>query len=349
MPMPEQKLFEAALVILKGETADRTDAAPPAEWDAGPAARFPLHWLSDLGSAQAVEMRRLWRELPLLTRRDLIGRMEEEARENFELDFLAVARIALNDADPEVRVHAIRSFWECGDSKLVEKFIQFMEQDPEVTVRASAAEALGPFVERAELEEIPLSIGDRITARLIGVIRGKGELVVRCRAVESIGYASDPQVRAILENAHAHPAEPMRASALLAMGRSADPAFAAIIADELRSIAPALRAEAARAAGALGMRKSVPQLIELLEDVDAAVRGCAIDALGEIGGDPAREALEKMQKTAAGGEWDRIEAALENAEFQDSLSDLPLLDIDELDELDEDDEEDEEEDGDEGE
>ena len=210
------------VVILKGEAGDRTDAVPPADRESGPAARFPLHWLSDLSSGQAAEMARLWRDLPVLTRRDLIGRMEEEARENFEMDFLAVARIALNDGDPEVRVHAIRSFWECGDAKLVDKFIQFMEQDPEMTVRAAAASALGPFVERAELEEIPSAVGERITARLIGVIRGKDELEVRRRAVESVGYASDPRVRAILENAHSHPAEIMRASALLAMGRSAD-------------------------------------------------------------------------------------------------------------------------------
>ncbi|MGB7539377.1 MAG: HEAT repeat domain-containing protein [Anaerolineales bacterium] len=330
--MSEQKLFDAAWVILKGEAGDRADAVPPADRDPGPAARFPLHWLSDLGTEQAARMARLWRELPVLTRRDLMGRMEEEARANFEVDFLAVARIALNDGDPEVRVHAIRSFWECGDVKLVEKFIQFLEQDPDLSVRASAAEALGPFVERAELEEIPFSTGVRIAARLIGVIRGKDALEVRRRAVESVGYASDPRVRPILENAHSHPAEPMRASALLAMGRSADSSFAAIVADELRNPAPAIRAEAARAAGALGIKKAVRQLIELLEDVDTGVRACAIEALGEIGGGPAREALERMQNLAAGEEWDRIEAALENAEFEDSLSDLPLLDIDGIDE-----------------
>lgn len=321
--MSDQKLFDAALVILQGEAAARPGAAP--------AARFPLHWLSDLGSKQAASMASLWRDLPLPARRDLMGRMEKEAQENFEVDFLAVARIALNDEDPEVRIPAIRSFWECGDVKLVEKFIQFMEQDPEVAVRVSAASALGPFVERAELEEIPASVGRRITERLIALIRGKDDLEVRRRAVESVGYASDPRVTAILENAHAHPDEAMRASALRGMGRSADPSFAPIIVEELRSTSPLLRVEAARAAGALELKKAVPALIELLEDVDDEVRGCAIDALGEIGGGPACEALEKMMPLAVGEEWDRIDTALENAEFQESLSDLPLLDLDETD------------------
>ncbi|MBN1438154.1 MAG: HEAT repeat domain-containing protein [Anaerolineales bacterium] len=324
--MSEHKLFDAAMVILEGMTGDSRTAKSKPKGESR--ACFPLDWLTDLGREQAAAFARCWRRLPIDARRDLIGRMEEEARKNFELDFLAVARIALDDPDPEVRVHAIRAFWECGDLKLVDRFLQFIEKDPQAVVRAGAAAALGAFVERSELEEIPALIGERITARLIAVIRGSDELEVRRCAVESVGYSSNPQVRAILENAHAHAEERMRASALTAMGRSADPSFADIVAAELRSPSPVLRAEAARAAGLLDLKRSVPQLIELLEDVDPAVRGCAVDSLGEIGGEKARTALEKMQKEAAGAEWDRIEAALENAEFQDSLGALPLLDLD---------------------
>ncbi len=341
--MSEQKLFDAAMVLLKGMAGDSPAADRQPSAESKSEVRFPLHWLSDLASGQAAEMARLWRRLPVDARRDLMGRMEVEARENFELDFLAVARIALNDGDAKVRVHAIRAFWECGDAKLVDRFLQFMEQDPDLSVRAGAASALGAFVERSELEEIPPSIGERITARLIAVIRGKDDLEVRRRAVESVGFSSDPQVRAILENAHTHAEERMRGSALLAMGRSADPFFSGIVVEELHSSSPLLRAEAARAAGALGLRKSIPQLIDLLEDVDAGVRANTIDALGEIGGETARNGMEKMQKQAVGEEWDRIEEALENAEFQDSLGELPLLDLDELEEETEDEEEDEEE------
>jgi HEAT repeat protein len=113
---------------------------------------------------------------------------------------------------------------------------------------------------------------------------------------------------------------------------------------ELGSRSPALRAEAARAAGALGLRSAVAQLVELLEDPDGTVRLHAIDSLGEIGGDAARKALEDVQGEAEGDEWDRIEEALENAEFQDSISDLPLLSLDDEEEEDGDDDEDDEED-----
>jgi HEAT repeat protein len=113
------------------------------------------------------------------------------------------------------------------------------------------------------------------------------------------------------------------------MGRSADPGWAGVVSEEMRNVSPAVRAEAARAAGALGLRKAVPLLIDLLEDVDAEVRANAVEALGEIGGEAAREALMKIQMQSSGPEWERIEAALENAEFQDSLADLPLLNVEE--------------------
>jgi Arc/MetJ family transcription regulator len=323
--MAKQTLFESAMVILRAAAGNSSEPG-----------RFPLHWLSDLDSGQAAGMARLWRTLPLAVRRDLLGRMEAEARDNFELDFLAIARIALNDEDPETRVHAIRSFWECGDTKLVDRFLGFLEQDPEAAVRAAAASALGLFVERAELGKISATFGRRIVERLIAAVRGRDDLEVRCRAVESLGFSSDPQMRAILENAHTHPEERMRASALLAMGRSADPVWGRVVLEEMRSSLPVLRAEAARAAGSLGLRNAVPPLIELMEDVDSGVHAAAVGALGEIGGGKAREALEKALRQAVGEEWDRIEMALENAEFQDSLGDLPLLDLAGEDEEDED-------------
>jgi HEAT repeat protein len=200
-----------------------------------------------------------------------------------------------------------------------------------------------------ELEKIPASIGGRIVERLKVVAGGKDDLEVRRRAVESIGFSSEPGVHEILAKAYRRGEEPMKASALFAMGRSADPRWSETIIKELGSTLPLLRAEAARAAGALGVRNAVPQLIELLEDTEGNVRWNAIDSLGEIGGDAAQRALEKMQGEADGDEWDRIEEALENAEFQDSISDLPLLSLDEEEEeddegvdVDEDDEEDEE-------
>jgi hypothetical protein len=341
--MSEQKLFDAAIVLLKKE-ADTAAAA------AGPGVRFPLHWLSDLGRLQVREFLGVWRKLPALTRQDLLGRMEEEARANFELDFTAIAHVTLDDADGGVRMHAIRTLWECEDPKLIGRLLQLMEKDPDAAVRSAAASALGVFVEGAELEKIPASIGAKIVERLKAVAGGTDVLDVRRHAVESIGYSSEPGVHAILETAYRNDEELMKSSALFGMGRSADTRWSDTILKELVSRSPALRAEAARAAGQLSLNRSVPLLIEMLEDPDGSVRWNAISALGEIGGEPARRGLEKQQSQADGDEWDRIEEALENAGFKESIGNLPMLTLDEEDEEDEegddgnqDDEEDEDE------
>jgi HEAT repeat protein len=245
-----------------------------------------------------------------------------------------------------VRGFAIKALWECEDVRLAERFLQLMVSDPDPVVQACAAEALGPFVERAELEEISAAVGSRLVEELIRAIRGKGGLDLRCRAVESIGYSSQSEVPALLRAAYRHAAESMRISAVMAMGRTADPDWAGSILPELKSRSARMRAVAAHAAGELSLREAVPVLVELLEDPEPDVRREAIGALGEIGGASARRALTAHQNRAEeDDELELLEEALENAEFQESLGDLTMLDQD----ADEDDvfsEEEEEEDAD---
>jgi HEAT repeat protein len=321
--MSEQKLFESAMTVLRQNAVAEEHG------------RFPLDWLSDLSKSQAGELAGLWRQLPAEIRSDLMGRMEEDARENFELDFTAIARFALEDGDAEVRKSAVQALWECEDTKLIDRYLNLMEKDPDSGVRACAASALGTFVERAELEKLPASVGRTLAEHLIAVIRGGDDLEVRRRAVEALGFSTEPEVEDILGKAYRQSEERMRGSALLAMGHSADPVWSEEVMAELRGNSPVLRHEAARAAGALELRCAVPRLIELLDDADRQVRWSAIEALGEIGGEAARSALGRLQLKADGEEWDRIEAALENAEFQDSLGDLPLMEMGEDDESDE--------------
>jgi hypothetical protein len=317
--MTEQTVFEQALSLL--EATIRIGAGEEER------VHFPLDWLNDLSTDQARALSHLWRRLPVEARRDLMARMHEEMRENFELDFAAIGRFALGDEDAEVRVHAVGTLWECSDSKLADRFIHLLESDPEPAVRACAADALGSFVEQAEFEEIPAEFGLRIRQRLVVVIHGSDELDVRRRAVESMGYSSAPEVRKIVAQAYRDPGESMRASALIAMGRTADLEWSEPVLKELRSASPMLRAEAARAAGGLALRKSIPVLIELLEDVEPLVRRNAIGSLGEIGGKPARRALMQLERNAGEEEIAWIEDALDNIEFQDSLGDLPLMDV----------------------
>jgi HEAT repeat protein len=317
--MTEETIFESAISILQSAASAQTGED---------SARFPLAWLSDLGTAQIRKLAGIWPRLSVLYRRDLMSRMDEEARENFDLDFTAMARHALADEDPEVRGFAIRALWECDDIRLVSRFLQLLESDPDMLVRACAAEALGPFVERAEVEEVPAALRTRMEDGLIRVIRADEDLTIQCKAVESIGYSSHAEVPAIVRVAYRHPDERMRVSAVRAMGHTADPDWAGQVSTELKSRSAGMRAEAARAAGELTLREAVGALVELLEDPELAVRRNAIWSLGEIGGASALRALTKLRNRIEDDdeEADLIDEALDSAEFQDSLGDLSMLD-----------------------
>ena len=91
-----------------------------------------------------------------------------------------------------------------------------------------------------------------------------------------------------------HPDEELRISSLIAMGRSADTRWRGLARAELQNPSPRMREEAARACGELEVKKAEADLLELLLDEEPTVRLAAIFALGQIGGNKARDALRVL-------------------------------------------------------
>jgi HEAT repeat protein len=293
---------------------------------------FPIFWLSDLDSHQLKMFSSAWKQLRVGARRNLMARMEEEARVAFELDFIAIARIALKDADGEVRTHAIGALWECTDMHLADEFLKMLVSDEIESVRAAAAGALGSLIYQAEMSEPPPAMKTTMEDALIKTVRGKESADVRRRALEALGYSSRDEIPKLIQLGYHDSLEAMRASALRAMGRSADPRWEKEAIAELENLSPLIRAEAARASGELSLKRATRKLIALLDDVDEPVRHEAIRSLGEIGGEQAQEALESMKERANAAETDLIEEALEAAEFEESLDHLEIFHIEDDDE-----------------
>jgi HEAT repeat protein len=107
----------------------------------------------------------------------------------------------------------------------------------------------------------------------------------------------------------------MRISAVFAMGRSADTRWEQEVQQELFSTAPEMRYEAARACGELQLSDTVSMLEELTEDADIEVQQAAIWALGQIGGDRAREILEYYAHASDEALRSAANAAIEEFEF----------------------------------
>jgi len=264
-------------------------------------------------------------------RRELLTRMVESAEESFELEFSSLFRACLADADATVRRAAVEGLWEDERPGLLGSLLTMLETDPDAGVRAAVAMALGRFVYMAEGDELEAGLAKRLRAALERVIADPHEDVeVTRRAIESIAFINDERVRAIIDRAYEHSDLRMRESAVFAMGRNADPLWTETVLTELQEGTPALRYEAARASGEMQLRRAVGTLTKMTREPDVELQIMAVWALGQIGGERAERALERL----AEGEDEVLSAAaseaLEEAQFATRPMDLFVHDVDDV-------------------
>ncbi len=296
-----------------------------------------LHHFSDLEGADLEALRSVWPQVKAQRRLALLEDLEDLAEADTLVVFNNVARMALPDPDPRVRVVAIRLLWEDEDPHLAETFIQTLNTDPEASVRAAAATALGVFIYQGEIEEIPEDILRQVEESLLRVLAGTDEPLVRRRALESLGYSSRPEVPGLLHTAYASSDPDWVSSALFAIGRSADSVWEPDVIRMLQHPKANVQLEAVRAAGALELEKSRRILLDLLEEEaqDSEIRAAVIWSLSQIGGEEVRETLETiLEETEDEEEVEILEDALDNLSFTEDVSLYGLFDFANADQID---------------
>lgn len=278
---------------------------------------FPL---SDLAGEQWSEFLAAWTSLSPDQRRRAAKALVELAEVNFGVNFDAIFRLCLDDADEQVRAIAIDGLWENEQVTLIGPLLKILRTDPSVQVRAAAASGLGRYMLAAELEELAEPIQNRIMTELLSTIHlGSESVEVRRRAIESVAYAGTPEVLEILEAAYFDDDEAMQISAVVGMGRSCDDRWQALVLQELESDSAAMRYEAAWASGELALQAAVPILARLIYDPDQQVSSASIWALGQIGGILAKQILFTA--------YDEADDDTRNA-LGEALSELALIEGD---------------------
>jgi HEAT repeat protein len=296
-----------------------------------------IYRLSDISDDDLAALQHTWSSVPAWRRQAIMEDIEEIGVNDYVLSFEAFARLGLQDSEPRVRELAVRTLWEYELLDLVPTFIDMMESDEDVEVRAAAATALGQYVYLGEIEELPASKLHKIEEKLLQTTTGQNPILVRRRALESLGFSSRDELPALIEAAYFSDSNEWLASALFAMGRSANRIWNSSVISKLTSDVPDVLVEAVRAAGELEIREAVPRLMNLLAVEDADVRWAAIWSLSQIGGEGVRERLEELYDlTDDDEEADFIDSALENLDFTE---DIPLFDLLEVEDEDEDEEE----------
>lgn len=288
-----------------------------------------LHRFSDLEEEELDALKQVWNQIQPTRRLALLSDLEEISDADTLVFFDNVARIALNDEHGAIRAQAIRLLWLSEDAELIPLYLNFLS-DPEAEVRAEAAGALGKFVYLGELEELPEQTLHEIENRLIDVVRGKDQALVRRRALEALGFSSREEVPLLVREAYQTNDPDWVASALMAMGRSYDKEYEPEVKRMLKHPKVNVQLEAIRAAGELELESARRPLLDLLEEEaqDSEVRYAAIWALSQIGGEQVRETLEKIaEETEDDEELEIVEQALDNLQLNEEIS-MMMFDFD---------------------
>ena len=281
-----------------------------------------LHRLSDMPPASATTFEATWPSIDLFRRREIMRYLAEICQTNFAVDFSPLALLGLGDEDMQVRLAALDILWDTERAELIAPILELVQSDPEVAVQANAALVLGQFVLIGELGEVPDRIHEQLTQDLLDIYQDRDRaLLVRCRTLEALAPASRSEIPDLVGDAFKSGEETLKISAVSAMGRTADPRWEPIIAAEFSNVNPSMRYQAARAAGRLGLQAVTHQLIDLLDDPDLEVLSASIWALGEIGGQVARGALEALlDDEELGG---IVADALDAIDLTDGMMSLP--------------------------
>jgi len=215
------------------------------------------------------------------------------------------------DGDREIRALAVEGLGNHGGREAARSAIADALEDNEIRVRLAAMES----VRRVGLE-------GEVSATLASLARKEPWPALRIEVIRSAGALCETESTEILEAAIGDPVKSVRLEALKAAATAPagtlDPLVEGRLADPEEK--NEVLAAAAMAAGARCQKTAVPLLGPLLKrgaepladggEIDAAVAAAA--ALGQIGGDEAREILERARKRSNPYTDRAIDAALKH-------------------------------------
>ena len=298
-----------------------------------------LHIFSDLSSADTATLQKSWQFIPEKRKVTWLEDLEDISDADTTTSFFEVGKLALKDALPATRELGIRLLWESEDRSLIRIFTDLLNNDPDISVQAAAASAMGRFIFLGEMEELPAKTQADIEQLLIEKFAPANPPLLRRRAIESLGFSSNPDMDELILQAYNEPDNAMKASALFAMGHSANDAWKDIVLSNLDNPTQEMQLEAVRAAGELELQDARDLLLEIVEDegLDQDVFLAAIWSLSQIGGEGVQQKLDALADDPDLDDEtiDLIDSAIENLTFNISLGNFSLLDLEDEDDKDE--------------
>lgn len=274
--------------------------------------------LSGLDSMEKSDLVSRWPNISNNRRIDIVVQLSEIAEQGLEFDFSAVFIICLNDVDAKIREKAILALWEVDDRSIIRLLTKLLMNDPFENVRAGAATALGKFTLMAQDGKLIPKDHQHIRSSLLTAVKANDEAYeVRRRALESAAVFGEPEADDLIRKTHDSDDVKLKQSAIFAMGRSSKERWLPTVTRDLSDNSPAIRFEAVNAIALIGNRNSAIDLIKLLDDEDSEVQTATARALGNIGGNVAKQALLGCLEDADEALEEAISEALNEITFDE--------------------------------
>lgn len=242
--------------------------------------------------------------------------------------------LALDDADPEIRIRAAVALERLGVPDRMIAAIERGEQTAEAMetlarfghagARELLAEGLAhpaPAVRAAMVEAIRRAGRRDLATELVAIARGDAVAALRADAFDVLRAL---QVTDAIDAALTHlddPEQRVRTAAMLLVGQLGGPAYAPRILPRLHDADPAVRAATATALGLTGARVVGESLLDLLTDRDPGVQREAVRALGRLGDSSTAVTLLRHLDQAA----PEVRVAIATAVTRLDAAQLPTL------------------------
>jgi HEAT repeat protein len=246
--------------------------------------------LSNLVLTDLDAVKEAWSALPIARRLEVLQQLSAAERKSARFDFNAIYEFATTDSEPSVRQLAVESIVSENGASPLATVSKLATSDSDPHVQEAALRCLGPFALMAELGELDATAPDRLRSLLLGVLTNpKSALGARREALSAVGYLDNDAVSLQIRKGFFD--DDLRNSAIQAMGHTANPDWIPMLLSETVNLDETVRQAIAYAAGDIADEQAAEGVAELVDDPATGVRLAAIWALGQIGGDEARETL----------------------------------------------------------
>lgn len=289
-------------------------------------AEFPISYmmsLSDISLPDLEKLRKSWNLISPARKVALMENIEVVHEAEITSNFEEIAIIALDDGNATVRTSGVRLLSDYENSHYIHKFIDMLQNDPDIGVRSQSAITLGKYLYLAEVDKIDSNYRDLINEVLVRILRSNENELVRQKALESFGYSSRNEVPEFIHTAYNSGDYNWLASSLEAVGRSADDQYASLVLPMLAHPEMRIQRCAVYAAGELELSSAkkllLKMVMELDQDEDLWVE--AVSALSKIGGDGVLEVFERLLEDASTDEEELfLSQAIENLNLTNDMA-----------------------------